>query len=323
MRPELIFAAAAGLCSSLLFAGITSQTLTGVLLANGTLLPLFAAGLWLGLPGAVVAAGSGLVVTTLLAGIGWTAFFAAAFVVPVLVLTRQALLNRQIAGDTVWYPSGLLLSWLSGLGGVMALYWMWMLVSDEAAESLRQQLMYFLRGSPGPSVEQAVPAEAEAARLAEAKVAQLANWALGYLPGMVAASWMLTIIINGALAQLLLRWSSRNLRPSPAMADIQLPLPLVLIFMAMVIVAMLPDRLGDFGRTFALVLGVPVLMQGLGVVHAFAAHVGSTGFMLLAIYLLLVISGIALPLVVILGLIEQWAHLRRRIGPAGPNRENE
>ena len=72
-----------------------------------------------------------------------------------------------------------------------------------------------------------------------------------------------------------------------------------------------------------MVLGVPVLLQGLGVIHTFAAQVGSPGFMLAAIYLLLVISGVAVPLVVILGLIEQWAHLRRRIGPAGPDQENE
>ncbi len=324
MRTELILAAAAGLCSGLLFAALASQTFSGIVLANGTMFPLFVAGLGLGLPGALVAAVSGLVVTAVIADIAQAIFYAVAFVVPVVVLTRQALLSRQAASGIVWYPTGLLLSWLAGLGAAMALYWMWQLSHDEAAEALRRQLAFMLRGSPVQSGEQSLPSNADAIRLA--------SWILGYLPGMIAASWMLTIIINGAvalwllnsaMAQGVLRRFGRSLRPSPVMAEIQLPLPLVLLFIAMVIVAMLPDGFGYVGRTFAMVLGVPLLLQGLGVIHAFAAQVGSPGFMLAAIYLLLVISGVAVPLVVILGLIEQWAHLRRRIGPAGPDQENE
>ena len=63
MRTELILAAAAGLCSGLLFAALASQTFSGIVLANATMFPLFVAGLGLGLPGALVAAVSGLVVT--------------------------------------------------------------------------------------------------------------------------------------------------------------------------------------------------------------------------------------------------------------------
>ena len=314
MRPELILAAAAGLCSSLLFAALAGQTLSGVILANLTMFPLFAAGLGLGLSGAIVAAGSGLVITALVGDIERAAFYAAAFVVPVVVLTHQTLRSRQAAGDIVWYPTGLLLSWLAGLGAAMALYWMWQFSPDEAAEEIRQQLAYILRGPAGQSVEPATPSDGE--------LSKLANLFLVYLPGILAASWMLTIVINGGLAQLVLRWSGRNRRPSPAITEIQLPLPLVLLFMVMVIVSML-DGVGYIGSTFAMVLGVPVLLQGLAVVHAFSAQLGSPGFMLAAFYMLLVISGVVVPLVMILGLIEQWAHLRRRIGPARPNRENE
>ena len=314
MRWELIFAGLAGLLSALLFGALASRSLGGVIFANLTMLPLFAAGLAVGLSGAIVAVGVGLAATLLFAGFARTVFYAAAFVLPVVVLVRQALLSRQDATGTSWYPPGLLLLWLSGLGAAMALYWMVQLSFDDTAEALRQQLMVMLQGTQDPA-GQPVPTDETAARIA--------TWLIGYLPGLLAASWMLTIVVNGALAQGLVRRIGHNRRPSPATAEIELPWPLALIFVAMVLASMLPDTIGYVGRTFAMVLGVPLFLQGLGVVHAFAGQIASPGFILAAFYLLLLISGFAVPLVVLLGLIEQWAHLRRRIGPAGPNRENE
>ncbi len=315
MRQELIFAGLAGLLSALLFGALASLSLGGVILANLTMLPLFAAGLALSLSGTIVATGVGLAATLLFIGFARAAFYAAAFVLPVVLLVRQALLSRQDATGTVWYPPGLLLCWLSGLGAAMALYWMVLLSFDDTAQVLRQQLMVMLQGAQDPS-GQPVPSDENATRIATGLI--------GYLPGLVAASWMLTIVVNGALAQGLVRRIGRNRRPSPATAEIELPWPLALIFVAMVLASMLPDSIGYVGRTFAMVLGVPLFLQGLGVIHAFVGQIAWSGFILALFYLSLLIFGLAvIPLVVLLGLIEQWAHLRRRMGPAGPNRENE
>ncbi len=73
-------------------------------------LPLFAAGLWLGIGASGVA---GLVAALILAGAGGmpaAALFAALNVAPVVLLVRQSLLARTGAGNAVdrnaveWYP---------------------------------------------------------------------------------------------------------------------------------------------------------------------------------------------------------------------------
>src|SRR5271169_4360576 len=80
-------------------------------------LPLFAAGLWLGVAAAAAAALTASVVLLAVGGIIAAALFAGLYAVPVVVLVRQALLARNgPEGAVEWYPPGLLTAWLTGLG---------------------------------------------------------------------------------------------------------------------------------------------------------------------------------------------------------------
>ena len=78
-------------------------------------MPLFAAGLWLGVGAAAVA---GLTATLMLLAASdllAAAVFAGLNVVPVTLLVRQALLARRQPDETVaWYPPGMLAAWLTG-----------------------------------------------------------------------------------------------------------------------------------------------------------------------------------------------------------------
>src|SRR5262245_46305140 len=82
-----------------------------------TQLPLFVAGLWVGV-GASALAGLGAALILLAASnLMAAAVFAGLNAVPVVLLVRQALLARTAAESVIeWYPPGLLTAWVTGLG---------------------------------------------------------------------------------------------------------------------------------------------------------------------------------------------------------------
>ncbi|MEZ5866842.1 MAG: hypothetical protein R3D25_23225 [Geminicoccaceae bacterium] len=59
---------------------------------------------------------------------------------------------------------------------------------------------------------------------------------------------------------------------------------------------------------------MPFLMQGLAVVHSLAHRLPARGLALAGFYLVLILfSWPLVVVVVVLGLVEDWAHLRRRL----------
>ncbi len=310
MRKDLIIGAAAGVLSGVMHTAPFGGPFGAMILAFLALLPLFAVGLSMGLMSALAAGIAGVAAVMLVGGPGRMLTYAGAFAVPVSVLVRQALLNRQGPDGVEWYPAGLLLCWLTGFGIAMGLYFMVQLSGPEMAESMQQFLagMFSQLNTSG-----------------EADIAAFAATVLRFLPGMVAASWMIVFVINGALAQGLLSGFNRSLRPSPAMRDIRLPLPLVLLFPAALLATMLPGKAGEAGVMVLFVVSVPLFLQGLAVVHALAGRQRSPMMLLTITYAMLVFMySILMPLFVLLGFIEYWARFCQRLAPqTGPNEEDE
>ena len=114
MPREALIAIAAGLASALLHLSTEWSLLGALVFALAAPMPLFAAGLGRGLNAGLVAGGVAVGVIAAVAGLPRAGLFAVGDAVPVLMLVRFALLNRQIPeGGTEWYPPGLLLAWLS------------------------------------------------------------------------------------------------------------------------------------------------------------------------------------------------------------------
>src|SRR5665213_2147716 len=81
-----------------------------------TQLPLFAAGLWLGVGAAVIAGTTATLMLLAASDVLAAAVFAGLNAVPVALLVRQALLARRAPDETVaWYPPGLLTGWLTAI----------------------------------------------------------------------------------------------------------------------------------------------------------------------------------------------------------------
>lgn len=310
MSRDWLRALGLGALAALALGVLQTGAFGAVVLAYLAPLPLFYAGLTMGLRWAAVATAVGAIGALTLTPEAVVSY-ALTTAVPVMVLTRQALLFRASPdGRIEWYPPGLLLAWLSGLaaaGFVGAVIWT---LDAEGG----------LPGILGPRVEAVLTAlqpPTEGASLNEL-VPMLAE----AMPALLAVTWILVTSANGALAQGLAMRFGRNIRPGAGLSTLMLPGWLAGAFVATGLGGMLLPGYGAFvGESLAVIFGVPFFLQGLGCVHALAGRTSMKGLVLAGFYLLLVVSGVLALLVVALGLIEQWAGLRRRFG-AGPGKED-
>ena len=147
------------------------------------------------------------------------------------------------------------------------------------------------------------------------------------VPSISAAYFMLNIVINGALAQLILARSGRNLRPSIGFSKIALPPNLLYLLAACAVVTFISSALGPIALTLAFILVVAYFLLGLAVVHAYLKQRPNPGMALFSFYvifILLLILFLPLGLTIVgLGIIEQAIGLRRRIAAPGAGEEEE
>ena len=296
---------ATGVVSAVLYLSLLTGSPGALILAYLSSLPLFAAGLSMGLAPLLIAAATGTVIT----GIGDEFLSAAMYggltAGPVIWIVRLALTSRQSSGSVEWYPSGRLITWLSVVAGG---YFLVAVAAFSAFEGgLRGQIERFLTtileklsGRPW--------AELEGAH------ALLEVWEPMF-PAMVGVSWIIMLSLNGVLAQGLLVRFGRNLRPSPSMAVLQLPRVLAIMFGCALLASLAPSLIGYAGTTISVYFMVPYLLVGLAVVHALAGKLTSAHIVLVIFYVVLVLFGLfGLALTAGLGLVEQWFNVRRRCG---------
>ncbi|MGQ9370770.1 DUF2232 domain-containing protein [Azospirillum sp. ST 5-10] len=316
LQTALAVALAGGVASALLYVSVLSGGFGALILVYLAPLPLFVAGLWLGASVTALAGATGaalvLVATgSLVAMLG----YAASGVAPALFVVRQALLARPAAGPSgdalEWYPPGLLLMGLTGLG--LAAFFVAVLLASGEPGGLETLVRELVRGMAAQFAPEGEPApSAEDFAFASA------------MPGVVAISWLLMTIVNATLAQGLLMRFGRNRRPPMRLVDLELPTWTAALFAAAILGAMaLPGLAGFVALNVALILSLPFAFAGLSVVHVFAARQRSRTAFLVGFYLFLFLFGWPMIAMVGLGVIEQWMGLRRRLRAAGPNQEDE
>jgi hypothetical protein len=295
------FAVLAGLISSTLFLALSSGMPGMVLLAYFIQLPLLFVGLSLGLAASVIAAGSAILVCSLIAGVVAAALFALVQAVPAVMVIRQALLSRQQDGKVEWYPPGLVLAQLATFAAlcITASY----LVLLGHPGGLQGMLSDFI----GATLAELSGVEAEAAPSPE-----LGRW-MFLFPGLMAASWLVMVVVNGVLAQALAVRLGRNRRPSPALSELELPGWLwPAIGIAALLAVLGDDGLGFLGRSLLIVLVVPYMFLGLAVIHAFARRWSHRRLALTVFYGGVMLLGWPLLAILLLGFVEDWAHVRQR-----------
>lgn len=313
MHTAMAAALGGGVASALFYLSVLFGGFGALILGYLTPLPLFAAGLSLGLAAAVVGSVAGVVLVLGASGsLVVTGAYALSAAVPAVFTVRQALLARpQADGSLEWYPPGLLLTALTGLG-VLGFFGAVALAAGEP-----DGLEGVVRRALGGMAAQFAPPDAEPPTDAEV------HWIAPALPGFVIVSWMFMTIINGTLAQGVLMRFGRNRRPGMRIAELELPRWLGPAYGIVVAMALaVPGDVGFLALNVALILSVPFVFAGLSVVHAYARARSTRMAILVAFYMFLVLFGWPVVVMVGLGVIEQWMGLRRR-WTSGPRQEDE
>jgi hypothetical protein len=302
---RLKFAMAAAGCGGLaacFYLAATFGAPGALLLVYMTQLPLFVAGLWLGVGAAAIAGLTGAVVLLASSDLIGALVFAGLNAVPVAVLVRQALLARRRADGTLdWYPPGLLAAWLTAfaLAGIAAALLLFGGAGglQAALRSTIDAVLDRLARAPLPERDRAVAAIA------------------AITPGIVAASWIATAIANAALAQGVLARFGANWRPSPDLVSLSLPIWLPIALGLAAAATLAGGALQFIGINVMLALSVPFCLAGLAVLHAAARRLAQPAIALVCFYTFAALFGWPFLLVAVLGLLESWLGLRRRLAP--------
>lgn len=234
---------------------------------------------------------------------------------PVVVLVRQALLSRRTAdGGVEWYPSGLLVTWLTGVGIGLLAFSAFSVLSFGEGKGIRAA--FAARLSEAMSL--AMP------DMPQEKLAEAAQSIAPIGLGVGVDIWLLLLAVNGILALGVLRRYGRNLRPAPDIATLELPGWLALALAGAALLALLGEGdLAFLAGSLVFVLLLPFFFAGLAVVHAAMRLHRARATMLVIFYLILVFFTWPAAFVTGIGLFDQWIGFRRRFLSAGGEQEEE
>ena len=314
MPRNLIIAALAGAVSGIVFVAPMYESILGMLFINFTHLPLFLAGLSLGSVAVGVAALTGTLVVGATNGLGPLVSFFIAIALPAALVVRQTLLWRGgDDGAVAWYPPGRLLTLLVCYGVAAFI------------------LLYMVMGSSGPGMIETMrmmlenmfavlaPAMPDDERLMAAN-----HWA-PYIPAALVVSWLITLTVNGAFAQGVLKRAGRNIRPSMEFFKTELPLAFAFALVASGALWYFSGGVPEFfGLTLTIIIALAYLFVGLAVVHRLTHRWRNRRVVLSLFYLMLLffLGWPGLALVAGIGLADQLFGLRARFAGGPSNGEN-
>ena len=298
MPHPLGIAVLCGLLSAVLFVSLLLG-LPGMLLVYFAQLPVLFAGLTLGLSASGIAVVGAIVVIGLMLSMAAALGYALLHALPALFTVRQALLHRTDQGKTEWFPAGLLLTQLTLLAGAGVILAFLLLGSEPGG--LPGFIEAHLReGLTGLGLLDESAPSPDLARLA------------AVIPGFTASSSLLMVMINFMLAQLLAVRAGWARRPTPNFDRLELPGWLWPGIAVAAVLVLAGGIIGDLGWSLLIVLVVPYLFLGLALVHVVVRRWSRPGLALAAIYGAMILLGWPILLVLLLGFVEDWAHLRRR-----------
>jgi len=312
MSRQLIIALGGGTSAILSIAFITGSPAM-LVMANLAPLPLFLVGLGFGSAASTIAVAVGLVLSGFLGGLLAAGAYGLVHALPTWLAVRQSLMNRtKPDGTVVWQPVGAVLCWLTALAAALLI--VAAIATHQGNAGLEQMITTYLNEVMGILAPSLPAAERD----------PLISAIVPFFPGSAAVSWLAVLAFNGLLAQAILARSGRNLRPTPKLAGFTLPDWISWVLVGASALALIGSgEVAYLGRNLAMIIAVPFFVLGAVVVHVLSRRTPSPRVLLVAFYLILLVSGTARLLVAGLGLIEQWAGIRRRVAAAGPLQEDE
>lgn len=220
-------------------------------------------------------------------------FFLFSVLGPAFLVQRSLTHQKKPSGETVWYPLSFLLRDFTLLSGIIMIIFIGV-------------YLFFLEGRDIHTIVKIILDNFDPhGNVANGKA--LLTQLFPFLPSFFTFSWMLMMLVNGAIAQGFLGRIKANLRPTPSLYAIQLPYSfLVTLALSLILAIIGVGTLELLGKNAALTLTFPFFLTGLGVIHSLLhktsfAKVGLTFF-----YCLLLLFLWPALLVVLLGMVKPW-----------------
>lgn len=309
MGKSALFALGGGGLSGVAVLAALAGSPLGVITVYLAALPLLIAGLALGTSGFGFAAAAGLAVVLVFGSFAAAGLYAGMHVIPSWLIVQQSLSIRSGAADG-WRPIGDVLAVLTLLVAFVVAVTCFAADSGEGVEAQIRALLSTATGI--------------IKGLDDATRSELVDQVAPLFPGFSAVFWLATLGANTALAQALLVSRGWNRRPKPRWSTLRLPAWFDWPMVGAAILALFAS--GDVAyvaRNVAVILLTPYFFVGLAVMHGIARRGRSPGLMLAAFYSLLMIFFVfAAALVAVLGIVEQWIGLRRRLDAGTPPTKN-
>lgn len=348
-RSAILYAFGAGVASAFLHAGSGHA----LVLALFVPLPLFMAGLGLGLPGVAIAGLSGFILIAISAGAAPAGLFLVMYGVPValvvaIILRSAGGMADKAGGHAAGSPAGDRIDRAEMASGV----WSSENQADERESSAHAALLPAPQGEAGSGAMLGhglawlavygmatflVMALAMGERLPTAIESHIASvdaflsaggadtsgsravlqTIAPALPAMAVAWWFGLLIANGAFAQRVLHRAGKALIPTPAYRLTRLPRWLPGVTVAAALAALLGSgHFGFMAMNATLILCIAYGFSGLAVIHALSGRWPARPGLLGLVYGFVVILGWPAFLVVGLGFVDQWMGWRDRFAQA-------
>jgi magnesium-transporting ATPase (P-type) len=320
MRNQLLIALLLGLVSAVVFASATTgPMLFRYVLFLLTSLPIFLAGLGWGWRFAAVAGGASATFVALLAGPLAGAIYALTQIVPAIILSYLALLNRTYVPEgsdadvTEWYPVGRLVLWAAVMAGTITL--LVLLIIGQDFEELRAGLKTYL----SEAIKTSMPESAGGAPLDEQQLETMTNIVVAVMPAASAVSWLTALVVNLWLAGRITLAAGQLQRPWPDISGLEFPPGTALMLLASMLGTGAKGITGAVGTAFLGAFFLAYVFAGLAVIHYVTRGKSwrSLGLWMLYLGLLVVAVWIAV-VIALVGLAERPLRLRDRAFPSGP-----
>jgi uncharacterized protein YybS (DUF2232 family) len=304
----------AGILSALILAfALAHPTSTLVLLAYATSVPIFCVGFAFGLPSGGVAALAGTLGLLAAAPLGVALEYSVTFAVPALIFLALSLRERPMtAGVRHWaFSEGTLLS-IVLLYPSLIFIAVILAIPGHAAGLLAHTVHIF-----DGAMDQVTTALQKSGQTLTPEVTLKVQHSLDYaahlVPAVAMGTWLLITVLSVVVAQSMLPFFKVGERPPFTLERLRLPSWIFVALFLLIAGSFAPRSYGYVALNLAVLFAIPYCFTGLAVVHAWAAKTKYALVVLIIFYLLI---AYLLPLVAILGAVDQWADFRKKAAPS-------
>ncbi len=319
IRNPYVAGVVAGGVAALLYLSLATGSTIGLLLFYLAPLPGFIVGFGWGVPAATIAAISGTLL--ILFGLGKmpAIAYAVSLAIPSVIITRFVFLYRPAPSQTgqpdqddaafnpEWYPVGRLVLLVTLLGGVLAT--LAVLALGTSYDSYLDKI--------GSEINLLMSKADEAGffrKMSPEKLEQYKHLVQTVLPAATAVLWSLFALVNMWIAAHIVRLSDMLPRPWPDLSRIEFPqITSFILLVLLVLAVILPGLAGLLLSAFAGALMLAFLLLGLAVVHSVSRPWPVRGLFLFATYVAVLFIGWGSLVMVLLGVVEPFVHLRNRV----------